>query len=427
MSEVSPCDELQGRIVDDYEVLESFATGSFSCVRLARHIPTNSYCAVKIIDTSKHNKSENDCIIRELSVFLQVNHPNIAKLYHMAIIDNHLLLFIEYATNGTLLKYVNAEAGLPEVEANRLFIQVFATVRYLHAFHFIAHRDLKLENILLDRENKIKLIDFGFAGSFYRRKFHSVYGSTGYTAPEVIANKNYTEKCDVWSLGVCLYAMITSKLPFFPQSFDSEALIHEAKELVYPRICSPMLVDLLSKMLNTNPEQRPSLLELQGHPWLRLLPPLLRNMVPQPLRFIEVESFSEILSYNRSSVIPDQSIVLKCSQEYGIDSTELMESLKNGIMDRNTTIYFVMQDPVTEKPNLNNKPTQPLKLPTKAPQTGRPGLHRMRRKCTVGEIETNTLISATKKFTIKQPIVKKKRANRMSLPCSVRFTSCYNK
>ena len=98
-------------------------------------------------------------------------------------------------------------------------------------------------------------------------------GTPGYSAPEVIAGGDYDNKCDVWSLGVCLYAMLTATLPFTAQNTNYRLLVDEATQLKYPMTFSPALQDLLKKMFTIRPQNRMSLQQLQNHPWLRGLPP----------------------------------------------------------------------------------------------------------------------------------------------------------
>jgi serine/threonine protein kinase len=139
-------------------------------------------------------------------------------------------------------------------------------------YHFLVHRDLKLENILIDAHGCVKLSDFGLAGTYYENVMRTFAGTPGYQAPEVLAGGGYDEKCDIWSLGVCLYAMVAGTLPFPRRSGGFKFLIDQAIGLPFPRSFSPPLTDIVRRMLAPRPNERPTMMQLQAHPWLRTAP-----------------------------------------------------------------------------------------------------------------------------------------------------------
>ena len=342
-------DEAPTQIIDDFEILEIIGKGGFSHVHVARHIPTGCYCAAKIIPLSSLREQEFIGIMREVSVFMQVDHPNICNLYSMSVNDDNLVFFMEYASRGTLLDYVNGKGGLTEFESQRYFIQIYTVLRHLHIYHFLVHRDLKLENILIDSKGNMKLTDFGLAGTYYNNILRTFVGTAGYQPPEILAGNQYDEKCDVWSLGVCLYAMITGRLPFSTQNVSYRALVQEVQDMIFPQNFSPQLVDLLRKMFEINPGQRPSLIQLQSHPWLRGVPQLGTNIAPQPIIFYKVPNVAVIKKFKRKSVKPDQKVLDECEQK-GADIQKLKEDLANGLNTKETAIYFCLLRPLLEKP-----------------------------------------------------------------------------
>ncbi|KAK8900099.1 hypothetical protein M9Y10_002422 [Tritrichomonas musculus] len=352
-------------IVDEFEILEQIGAGAFSHVHIAKHIPTGCYCAAKIIDLPHLKEDEFIGIMREVSVFMQVDHPNICNLYRLSITDDKLIFFMEYASRGTLLEYVNAKGGLTEFEAQRYFIQIFSALRHLHMYHFLVHRDLKLENILIDSKGNMKVTDFGLAGTYYNNIMRTFVGTAGYQPPEILAGNEYNEKCDVWSLGVCLYAMVSGSLPFSTQNASYRALVQEAEEMTFPKF-SPGLIDLLKKMFAIRPNERPSLIQLQNHPWLRGVQILGTNIAPQPVMFYKVPSVSVIKKFQRRSLKPDQKVLEMCAEK-GINTEELTNMLKNGQTTSQTTIYFCLLHPLFQKPEKPKPKPKPKPMQPPAP------------------------------------------------------------
>lgn len=298
-SEPITISNIEGKVIDNFQIMELFSTGGFSKVHFARHIPTNCYCAAKIVDLSKQNTSTFNGMMKEISVYMQVSHPRIVTLYRFSLVSKILIFFLQYAPNGTLLNYVNRQNGLKENEARRLFLQLFDTIRYIHIKHFLVHRDLKLENILLDKDNNILLTDFGLSDTFYNTTLKSTVGTPGYMPPEVLAGSEYNEKCDVWSLGVCLYLMIAGRLPFSATN-DFRLLKSQAENIQFPEFFSQGLVDLLRKMLTPTISERPSIEKLFSHRYLTGIPPISMNFMPTPIIFYRINNIADILKFRRS-------------------------------------------------------------------------------------------------------------------------------
>ena len=354
---------IEGKIIDGFQILEKFAGGAFSNVHFAKHISTNSYCAAKIIDLSGQSQKLFRNIMREISVFMQVSHPNICSLYRLSVVNKILIFFMEYEENGTLLSLVNKCKLLKEPEAHRIFLQLYDALRYIHVFHFLAHRDLKLENILIDKENNIKLIDFGLSGTFYCNILKSFVGTPGYTPPEIVAGNEYGESCDVWSLGVCLYMMVTGFLPFSIQSHDYKAIIQQAEKIRFPPFLSPPLIDLIKQMLQPRPDRRISILNIQNHPWMKGITIMTGNITPTPIIFYQVNGYADILKFKRKGMMNmnfDQVLVKKTAEIAKSNVENVLQMLRNGMINDITTIYYILLKPLMTKPSPPPPPSQKL-------------------------------------------------------------------
>lgn len=179
---------------------------------------------------------------------------------------------MEYASGGDLRDFVNNNDLLPESFARRLFVPIANALHFAHNSGFV-HRDLKLENILLDEFDSTKIADWGFASRWSpSTKLTDPVGSLFYCAPELLSCRQYSgPECDSWSLGVILFALVTGTLPFLPQfgaKSDAEMRRRIASaDYTIPSHVSSGCSSLLRSMLELNPLKRLSLDEILRHPW----------------------------------------------------------------------------------------------------------------------------------------------------------------
>jgi len=156
-------------------------------------------------------------IYREVKALKRLTHPNIIELYHAFLWKNFIILIMEYVSGGELRKYLNDKGlALSEKETRDFFIQLTDAVEYCHN-KGIVHRDLKLENLLLTdtKSKRIKIIDFGIAGSSTSKLETSIVGSLPYMAPESLLGKaSFDPSIDLWAMGVILYLLINASFPF---------------------------------------------------------------------------------------------------------------------------------------------------------------------------------------------------------------------
>jgi serine/threonine protein kinase len=156
--------------------------------RLVRFVGARLLCpAFADIEFLRCEVDEITAMMREVSVFMKVHHAHICNLYRLSVVDQELVLFMEFAVRGTLLKHVNGCSGLKEPDTQCLFGQLFNAVRHLHACHPLVHRDLKFENVLLDARENVKLTDFGLSSTCYGNVMRTFVGTGDYQAPEILA------------------------------------------------------------------------------------------------------------------------------------------------------------------------------------------------------------------------------------------------
>ena len=208
-----------------------------------------------------------------------LKHPNIVRLYDVIETDKYIGIILDYASGGELFDHILAHRYLKEKDACRLFAQLISGVWYIHQ-RKIVHRDLKLENLLLDRNRNVIITDFGFANRFEHRTddlMQTSCGSPCYAAPELVISEGayVGSAVDIWSCGVILYAMLAGYLPFDddPANPDGDNINLLYKYIVntplsFPDYISPEARDLLSIMLQPDPQRRADLSLVMQHPWL---------------------------------------------------------------------------------------------------------------------------------------------------------------
>ncbi|DBB15140.1 TPA: hypothetical protein ACH3X3_004147 [Trebouxia sp. C0006] len=199
-----------------YSIGKTIGEGGFCKVRMGVHDISGQQVAIKVIDKLKLKETvDQRRIQREISILRRLTHGSIIQLLEIVETEHFIFLVMELAQGGSLLDYVRQRKRLAEPEACFFLQQIVHGLMHCHDME-IVHRDVKLENILLDASNRIKLIDFGLAANTMPGKKLKVHcGSPSYAAPEIVARRLYDgPPVDVWSLGVVLYGMICGHLPF---------------------------------------------------------------------------------------------------------------------------------------------------------------------------------------------------------------------
>ncbi|EAY07641.1 AGC family protein kinase [Trichomonas vaginalis G3] len=195
---------------------------------------------------------------QEIAILKQLDHPFLAPLYEFFQTDEDYYIVLEYLPGGTLHSLLSHIGKIQEWRARHYFVQLISALHYLHSEIHIIHCDIKLENILIDEYDNIRVVDFGLSHllSEYNPDVTHGFGTISYCSQEMLRRKNYTITTDFWSAGVVLYAMITGHLPF--KELSKEGLINSIlnSEPEYDSSLSPDLVSLLNHLLAKNNVQR---------------------------------------------------------------------------------------------------------------------------------------------------------------------------
>ncbi|KAL8703291.1 MAG: hypothetical protein Q9201_003532 [Fulgogasparrea decipioides] len=251
--------------VGNYTLGRLIGKGSFGRVYLASHRLTNGSKVVL-----KSAKKDDTNLAREIHHHRQFLHPHIARLYEVIVTENLVWLVLEYCPGDELYNYLLRHGPIPPEKVKRIFTQLVGAVVYVHNMSCV-HRDLKLENILLDKNENVKLCDFGFTREYEGKMSYlqTFCGTVCYSAPEMLKGEKYAgEKVDVWSLGIILFALLTGELPFD----DDNDMVTKHKILTtepsYPESMPADAKALINQLLSKRPLIRPTLADILTNPFL---------------------------------------------------------------------------------------------------------------------------------------------------------------
>jgi serine/threonine protein kinase len=258
-----------------YSVGNLVGAGSFSVVRAAKDIATGKQVAVKVFS----QKTRRESILSELRVLQTLRHPNILTYVEHFEEEGQMLLITEFMEGRDLLSAVVDRGSYPEEDARRVISQVLDALTHLHAKR-VAHRDLKLENIMLCSpldSTTLKLIDFGLAGQLSDNKPHlsEVCGTPSYAAPEVLQrNAQYDTQCDVWAVGVMLFMLLSGEPPFQAKTLPQLVKLVRSGSYSFEdpawELVSEEAKSLVQTLLTVDPRERPTAERALQHPWLQL-------------------------------------------------------------------------------------------------------------------------------------------------------------
>ncbi|KAJ7418530.1 Hormonally up-regulated neu tumor-associated kinase [Willisornis vidua] len=323
--------------VGNYLIGRKLGEGSFAKVREGLHVLTGEKVAVKVIDKKRAKKDTyvTKNLRREGQIQQMIRHPNIAQLLDILETENSYYLVMELCPGGNLMHKIYEKKRLEEHEARKYIRQLILAVEHLHRAG-VVHRDLKIENLLLDEDNNIKLIDFGLSNCAgilgYSDPFSTQCGSPAYAAPELLARKKYGPKIDVWSIGVNMYAMLTGTLPFTVEPFSLRALYQKMvdKEMnPFPTQLSSAAINFLRSLLEPDPAKRPNIQQALANRWLNEnYPGRAPPNVTYPNR-IPPEDLS-------------QSVLLHMTEKLGYKNSDVINTVLANRASHTLAIYFLL-------------------------------------------------------------------------------------
>lgn len=258
-------------IVGGYFVCDQLGQGGFGSVHKGVHAETGVQVAIKFVPKKTFREfSDLQRVFQEIQVLRNLRHPNIIRILDVADCKAAICFIMEFAPGGELREYVQKYTSLSEDESRLHFKQIVLAVHYCHS-RSIIHRDLKLENILLDAELKPKIVDFGLS-DYVSSKERTVTdaGTEAYLAPEVYwgtSGDSDPYKIDVWALGVILYAMSQGRLPFHRPDAEACALL-DADGLVFGDESSAAMRRVNKAMLTVKASRRASMNDITTDPWV---------------------------------------------------------------------------------------------------------------------------------------------------------------
>ena len=270
----------KGNLHENYEIIKKIGAGSLGVVYKAKNIYLKNIVAIKMIKKVKENDEEDLKIINQINILKKLSHPNIVKIHEFYSNKKYYQIITEYCKKGELFKYI--KRSFTEKQLAVIFYQILSGLNYLHEKNVI-HKNIKLKNIMVLQKEEdinskeeylwIKIIDFHTAEIFQKnRKDYSHIHNSYYTSPEAIKNI-YTEKSDIWSVGIILHLALTGKVPFDGKTDDE--INYKIENISYNELDPRLLAhsseskDLLDKLLQKDQKNRPSAKEALNHEWFK--------------------------------------------------------------------------------------------------------------------------------------------------------------
>lgn len=329
---------MRNSTIQDYQLTTIISSSKFTFVQRAIHLPTKKEVAIKILPKKYCEDLSMIPLFRtESEIAKTLDHPFISQVFELIETDDAIYLVMELASHENLLNFVNKQHGIGEVRARKIFIQLVSALIYLHRTKKIAHRDLKAENILLDKNYNIRVVDFGFSKlhDSVLQNMSTLCGSPGYIAPEILLNQPYGFEIDVWAIGIILFSIASGYLPFDDPNLVNQMNLILNSEPPYPLQFSDEFVELLGLLLEKDPANRIKLEDIIEHKWLKGMYPF------QTKRNLE---YYQTLTHELDQEIINQIEIL------GIPISSIQDDIQNNKNTVSAISYKIMRrEKITEQ------------------------------------------------------------------------------
>eukprot|EP00826_Nyctotherus_ovalis_P042770 TRINITY_DN4450_c0_g1_i11.p1 TRINITY_DN4450_c0_g1~~TRINITY_DN4450_c0_g1_i11.p1 ORF type:complete len:396 (-),score=54.47 TRINITY_DN4450_c0_g1_i11:42-1229(-) len=243
-----------------YEMGDELGRGAYAKVLRATHKDTQQEFAVKVYERAHIRKQKcEQWVNNEIAFLRKMKHPHVVKLYQVVESKSLVSIVMELVKGVSLVEHMRTKVKrrFEEKEGLAVFAQIMDAIAYCHSLN-IVHRDIKMENILIDDKSQVKIIDFGFSTCVKpQEKLNDYCGTSSYMSPELTNREEYYgQAVDVWALGVMFYIMTTGHNPFHGKS-DAETYSNKMRgRAKYPNTMSDDIREMIKRMLRVDPEQR---------------------------------------------------------------------------------------------------------------------------------------------------------------------------
>ena len=318
--------KLPEKSVGPYEIEKFLKEGSSSKIFLAKSKYTGENVIIKVLSKSRLKDNLDDLLLitKQMETLKILKHRNIISLYEIYESSKNFYFITEHLSGKDLIEKLIKKKRFTEEEALRIFFQLLDAMTYMHKMN-ICHRNIRTEHILFDKNNRPKIIGFGYS-TFYEKnkKIQGSYGSLCYACPEIIDDSPYNpELADVWSLGVILYVLICGYLPFSDDDDNKNKILIQNAKIDFPKEISNKLKDLIRHMLDKNPAKRYTFQKIAKHPWIK---PYSESL------------FSGGINIHKN-IFPVDERLLNIVNQYGFDKEKIKNDLIQNKFNIGTGVY----------------------------------------------------------------------------------------
>lgn len=325
-----------------YEIVKRIGEGSFGKVYLGLQKLTNRLVAIKRLEKATvKDEMTRKKILSEVNIQkIMFGHPNIVKLLEVFENKQFVYFVMEYAANGDLLKHLKQVKKCEEEDSRGIFFQIASGLRYIH-HNGIIHRDIKLDNILIDECYHYKICDFG-VGRYMKphELINEQCGTPAYLAPEIVLEKGYKGfGADIWSLGVLLFCLLTGIMPFKGATLEklNEQIVKGEFQFPKEVELSDEVKDLIRRMLVVDPENRMTIEEVLEHEWVKSVN--MNRATFQNINQFEKKHFK----YLSESEYKVNESALTFVTDLGFDRVAVCNSVMEKQMNHATACYFTIE------------------------------------------------------------------------------------